>query len=404
MPHRGLFLTCLLLIAVVTSGGVLAADGFSVTTESAVDVPERTVTNSQTASTFTVSQVGVIAPGEPIIIDSTAPDNSSYFLFFRDSDGNLVTRTSEFKESQPVELNLSAEPAGSYVVTIGPDSTPKDIIPVIIESYHVSSVSIEANGSRVSIDDTAINSTDSPKITVQLSQQADEPITSVNLTLWTKERGTIETVPLSADEPGGDDNLYRGSLPELDPGEYNLQVRIRGGNEVNNRDELIGLSDNRRLTVTDPPNENTGPEDSSPPGDDSGSDDTQSGGTTDDDDQTTDGDSSSGTTGNGTPSDSSPPSAKDDTASETDFDNTANGTDTGDTTNGTDTSVNKSTDNGTNTDSQDSNQADGTPNDSDGVINPNTPNDAPNTSESVPVRALPHLLLFVVVIAVVRRL
>lgn len=380
MFRRRILLVCLLIGGVAVSGSALAADGFSVEMDSTVAVPEQTIDNPEGESTFTVSEIGVVAPGESVTVEATPPDETPYFVFLRDSEGNVVIRTDRLADSQSVELNTSAEPAGSYVVTIGPDSTPEDILPVVIEAYQVASISVNPQNTSTGQDEFTVNSTESAKVNVELTQQAEEPITTVNLTVWNEATGVVETVTLAANESADGEYRYQGSIPELEPGEYNIQLGVQGTGEVSGRSALIGLSDNSRLTVTEPTDDSETTDDS-PSDDDSqeSSDSTQSGDETSDGTGTQSGDDGESTAGgNGTDSTSDTSAGQ----------GTTNGTEP----------------NGSDSDSSGSTSSNGSANGSEGVITPNAPGEGENTNGSVPLRVVPHVLTLVVVAGVAKRL
>ena len=377
MYHRRLLLICVIIGGIVFTGGALAADGFSIEAEPTVSVPEQTVNSPQSDATFTISAVKVISPGESLTVDATAPNETSYFVFFRNDQGDVVIRTDRLDVPQTVTVNTSAEEPGSYVLTVGPDSTPKDIIPVVIEAYQISSLETDATEDG---DEFTTTTTASPNVSVELTQQAEKPIKTVNLTVWNEAEGVVEAVSLTANQSADSAYHYQGSLPQLDAGEYNVQVRVQGGDEVDERFPLIALSETRTLTVTEPEGDDSTDESGSGNGTDGSDEQSQSGDETGNNtDPTTDNGSDPGAGSNGT--------------------NTENGSQP--VTNGT----TDGTENGTQTDNTDESEsgANGTDETGDGVINPNSPGAEPETNSSVPLSVIPNLLAVVLIVATIRR-
>lgn len=380
MLDRRLLLISIIISGVIASGGVVAADGFSVESENTVPVPERTVDNPQGDGTFTVSEIKTIAPGKSITVDVTAPDETPYFVFFRNDQGEVVIRTDRLDTPQAVTLNTSAEQVGSYVITVGPDSTPKDILPVVIEAYQVTSIETDTKTDESGFTTTTART---PNVSVDLTQQAEEPIEEVNFTVWNKDKGVVEAVSLTLNESADSQHRYRGSLPKLNVGEYNIQVRVQAGDEVNGRLTLIGLSDTQTLTVTEAEGSDSTEQSGSKDGTDG------SGGTSQNSDTAENG---TDTTSDGEDGqDSKSGDTTDEHSSQSDENNTTNGTDTERNANGTEPGDSRSGENGTN----------GT---NDGVISPNDPNTEPKTNNSVPLRMIPNLLVVVIIAVAVRRI
>lgn len=386
MLSRRFLLVCLIVAGTMVSGGVVASDGFSIETENTVSIPERTIDSPEGDATFAVSEVKVIAPRDTITVDAAAPDGTSYFLFFRNDQGDVIIRTDRLDSPQEVTLNTSAEPAGSYVLTVGPDSTPKDIIPVVIEAYQVTSIETD-NETEGEITTTAGRSTN---VSVKLTQTANRPIEDVNLTVWSEREGIIEAVSLTADQSADNKYHYEGSLPKLDRGEYNVQVRVQGGDQVNGQFALIGLSSTRTLTVTE--SEGTNSDGKNSQNDDtSGTDENTSDSESADDNTDT-------ATGEGEKQSAGETDTTNKNGTQSEADHTTNGTKANGTAGGTGTDSNGTDESKKTTGETETNGS------SDGVINPNSPNADPNTNNSVPLNAVPSLLVIMLLVASIKRI
>lgn len=403
MFSRRALLACLLIGGVVVSGTALAADSFSIEIDSTVAVPQETVSSPESDATFTISEVGVVTQGDSLTVDATPPNGTEYFVFFRDEEGNVVIRTDRLAEPQSVKLNTSAEPAGSYVLTIGPDSTPKDVLPVVIEAYQVNSVTMEVGETTSRGQEFTMNATESADVRVDLTQQAEVPITTANLTVWNEADGVVKTVPLSVNRSADAEHVYEGALSDVATGSYNVQIRVHGESEVNGQRELIGLSANRGLTVTKPSEDERNPDDSETgeTGDET-SDDTQEPGgdnengdspdentnSTDDDDKST---GRENTTSDGESTDTDSQENTDDTETGSKQANGSENTAGGGTQQG---------DTGTTQDDSGTNETDDSSAD---VITPNDPTGNDDTNDSVPFGGVTKLLLIVVTGAIVFR-
>ncbi|WP_434522752.1 hypothetical protein [Halorubrum sp. AS12] len=356
---------------------------FSLESDSTVTTPTQTVSNEFTDGELTVRQTAVVEPDEVLTGTATVPNtDEQYVIQFRDSDSPLdakiLNRTDEAET--PFKHHVSSESPGSYAVNIWDpnEQLVKSVLPVVIASHDVSSVQI--NSSSPSNADVAPSET--PPVDVSLTTLEATTVEKVNLTVWNDNEELSTTLEKTAT------NEYEGTLPSLDEGEYQAQVRVRGGETVNGRPSLIGLSDAHSLTVAetqdseDDNTDNGSSDDDGEDGDDSSgstddgnntSDDTNS---TDDSTNTSDGSNSTDTT-----------DSTDDSNSTDDSDNTG-GDSTGTSTNGTD--------NGTD-DSATNNSSDATGNDSDGTISPNNDTDlADGTEDSTPLYAVQLILVTVV--------
>lgn len=367
------------------SGPIAAADGgYELSMDSAVEVPERTVENPENESEeFTITTVGRTAPGERALVDVSPPSDTRYSVYFREEDGDIVDFADRIQGDQQVEFAVGSEPAGSYVITTGETSAPDAVLPVVIEGYVVDTLELD----NAPLDGSTINADDSHNVTVELTNQSDRSISTVTLTLWVPDDGVEYETELTKTE--ADATTFRGSIEDLDAGEYNAQVRVQGGETVNGENELIGLSDNHLLTVeSDSSDSGDATDDSSSTGDQDGS----------DTGSNVDGEESTGNDANGT-----------DTTAENE--SPTNGTDT-DATNSTDgssddtSSTDGSSDSSDTDDSTDPQSPNGTDDstDSDTVIEPNTNTSDSNTNDSSPLYAVPLTLAFVVVMALLRRL
>ena len=339
------FLCFVVGVGTVGVAGQSPAD-FSLESDATVATPTQTVSNQFTDGEITVDQTAVVEPNE--LLTGTAsvpnPDEQTYFIQFRNSDRRVIDDKMTDGAETSFEFDASPESPGSYAVNIwDPDEQlVKSVLPVVIASHEVSSVQI--NDSSPSNADVAPSET--PPVDVSLTTIESTDVEKVNLTVWDGDKVHSTTLENTAS------NEYEGTLPSLDAGTYQVQVRVRGGETVNGRPSLIGLSEAYSLTVSEPQesdDDNTDGGSSSGGSGDGGTDDSTGGGTNPDGSSDTD-------TSNNT-----------DKSTNTDASNTTDESNSTDDSNKTDGST--SIDDSTSTDGESSN---GTDTDSTGETSDNT--------------------------------
>jgi len=361
---------------------------FTLEMDSSVAVPEETISPDEVDGEYRITQVGLSLPGESITVDITPPDEQFYVVYLRNQNGDPVDDPIQNLEGeQTVTLDATGEPAGSYVITVGSDADPDNILPVAIEAYQVESATL--NGE--SLDGSELKSSDTGTVEVSLTEYEDRNIDEVELSAWQEGVGEVESVTLSET----DQNLvFSGSISGLDPDTYNIQFRIRGGDTVDNGEpELIGLSGNNVLTVTE----------SEPSNDDGG------GGSSDHSDGTND-DTDDGTSDQNDENDTTDTVSDDEVTDQNDENDTANNASDDEMTDQNETSLN-STDTESHNETVDDDES-GTANETssnttqsdsdDDVITPNTSTD--ETDDDMPLTAIPLAFALLALFGITRRL
>ncbi|TKX87173.1 hypothetical protein EXE43_04470 [Halorubrum sp. SS5] len=364
-------------LCIVVAVGTLGVAGqspaeFSLESESTVTTPPQTVSNQFTDGELTVRQTAVVEPDAALTGTATVPDpdEQTYFIQFRNSDRRIIDDKATDGAETTYDFDAGPESPGSYAVNIWDpnEQLVKAVLPVVIASHDVSSIQI--NSSTPSNADVAPSET--VPVAVSLTTLEATTVERVNLTVWNDDEELSTTLENTAT------NEYEGTLPSLDEGEYQVQVRVRGGETVNGRPSLIGLSNAHSLTVASTQESDGDSTDTGSSGDDSG-DSGSPGGSTGGEGGTDDSNSTDGS--NGT-----------DDSNSTDG---SNGTGDSDSTDGDSTNTN-GTDTGAN-DSGSGSSSDATGNGSDGTITPNDGSvSSGETDESTPLYAVQVLLLTVV--------
>jgi hypothetical protein len=385
------FLCFVVGVGTVGVAGQSPAD-FSLESDATVATPTQTVSNQFTDGEITVDQTAVVEPNE--LLTGTAsvpnPDEQTYFIQFRNSDRRVIDDKMTGGAETSFEFDASPESPGSYAVNIwDPDEQlVKSVLPVVIASHEVSSVQI--NDSSPSNADVAPSET--PPVDVSLTTIESTDVEKVNLTVWDGDEVHSTTLENTAS------NEYEGTLPSLDAGTYQVQVRVRGGETVNGRPSLIGLSEAYSLTVSEPQesddDDNTdGGSSSGGSGDGGGTDDSTGGGTNPDGSSDTDTsnntDESTNTDASNTTDESNNTDDSNNTDGSTSIDD-SNSTD-GESLNGTDTDSTGETSD----DTSDSTDTDG--NGSEKAISPNNGTvSSDGTEDGTPLYAVQLTLLSLV--------
>lgn len=413
-PPRWLVYTFVAVLLVVGTVGVVggATGEYDLTMDSAVEVPERTIESPENdEKEYTITTVGRTSVGSNTTVHVSPPIESRYSVFFRNQDGDNIDYTRTQGEQQ-IQFDTENQAAGSYVITAGETSDPNTVLPVVVEGYTVDSLSLSGEP----LADQTISTDNSHNLSVQLADHTDKSISAVTVTLWTSDQGVVHEITLEPTD--GDPLAFEGTLSNPDPDEYNVQVRIRGGDTTNGESELMGLSENAPLTVESMSTDDDGSSGDSSTGDNDSSSDnsgTDSDGSDDGtgtDSGTDDGNDSTNSTDGESSTDSGTDSGADNgtdtgagNGTDTGSGDEHNGTDTGsgDSDSTTDTSDSDSDDAGTG--GSDGSQTDGTTDNdgSAGVIEPSLNGTDSQTADSAPLGILPVLLALVLTTVALRR-
>lgn len=395
-PPRWLVYTSLAILLVIGTVGVVggATGEYDLTMDSAVEVPERTIESPENDDKeYTITTVGRTAVGSNTTVHVSPPIETRYSVFFRNQNGDNIDYTRTQGEAK-IKFDTENQDAGSYVITAGETSDPNTVLPVVVEGYTVDALTLAGEP----LAEQTISTEATDNLTVQLSDHTDKSISTVTVTLWTAEQGVVHEIPL--EQAGGDTITFEGTLSNPDPGEYNVQVRIRGGDTTNGESELMGLSENDPLTVestsTDDDDGSSGDSSTRDDGDSTDGSGTDSGGSddgtgtdsgTDDSDDSTNSTDNESSTGNGTDTGA-------DNGTDTGSGDGHNGTDTGPENGGSTTDSSDSDSGGSDDSGSNGSQSNGSTDDdgSSGVIEPSLNGSDSQTDDSTPLGILPVLV------------
>jgi len=216
---------------------VLAADGYQISPQDAMSVPERTVDFQD--QTYTVDSTIRTSPGEEVTVDVTAPDEV-YRVYIYDNEEQIVT-SQRGNGSASFDFDLGGYEPGSYVITTYARDSGKytAVQPLLIEGY---SVDLEMS-SEMTTDETI-------EVTVDVTPTAaDGEPANVKVVIAENSREEVITATES-------DGQYVATIngADLETEEYTVYGIAQTDDQAFDRDrkELIGLSDGVTLTVSEP--------------------------------------------------------------------------------------------------------------------------------------------------------
>ena len=229
--HRSVVLASVLVLVLAAGGVPAQSTTYEITAVSgSIDTPERTVTVE--GDSYTVSSVSRVSQGDDLSVTVDAPSGERYSVYLYDSERNIADTKSQ-TGSGTETLSTSLEP-GSYVVATYNEGTIEDVQPVVITGYDVT----------IDVPSTA-TADETVTATVQVTRTAaDTTPEEVLLTVW-MDGSTREVAATQTD--GG---AYEASISGLSSGEYDVYATAHGPEEINDRQELMGISDPSTLTVS----------------------------------------------------------------------------------------------------------------------------------------------------------
>lgn len=228
-------LAVLAVLCVVASGLTVAAGGYSLSSPDASPAPERTEEIQGTE--FTVDSRVSADPGDSITVESTAPDEESYWLYLYNSDGETEIQQRVDGGDATVEFDLGDVEPGSYAVGTfsNADGEIMAVLPVLVRGYDVSA---SAPGQ--------VASDESFEVTVDVTATAASGDPAEVTAIFADETGE-HTV-----EASGSDGSYAATVDaaDLGEGEYTVYGAVQGGDEsIEGERELLGIDEAGTLTV-----------------------------------------------------------------------------------------------------------------------------------------------------------
>ncbi|WP_159900250.1 hypothetical protein [Salinirussus salinus] len=230
MRPRGLLVV--LVVALSLSAALTAASGYQVSSDRAIDVPERTVDVQQ--QSHTIDSMIRARAGDQVTVSVDAPEEV-YRLHIRNSE-ERIEASKRGDGSDTFTYDLSGYEPGSYAVSPYADGVYQDVLPLLVSGYEVAadapSEVEQGDQFQVAIDVSRVDTAVPPEpAKVQAVLAGD---------------GEVNTVEASA---SGSGYVATVDASSLDAGEYTLYGIAQGEEEAFGRQELLGQSDGRSLTV-----------------------------------------------------------------------------------------------------------------------------------------------------------
>jgi hypothetical protein len=233
-----IFLVCVVLVGM--SGVGITQSGYTLSVDDTTDVPDRNIDIE--GETFTITEVVQRQRGESVVVETTAPSSDTeYRVRLRNSDLELVqTRAMTGDDTATLSTDCSSCRPGTYVLELVVDGDRKTMKPVVIAGYDVT-LEIPDSAS----EDETVTAT----VTVEETDLDGQPA-AVEVALGNDDGEELRTTATQES-----DNTYTAeiSLNELGTGTYHVFAGAMSDEYVGDSEEreLLGLSANRQLEVTD---------------------------------------------------------------------------------------------------------------------------------------------------------
>lgn len=223
LPRRATALALALFLLAVP---VLAAS-WSIGASGSIGTPAETVTVE--GETVTISSVSrVDGGGLSVSVQTTSDDRYQINLY--DNEKNVVDfRT--VQGSTTVSFDTGGLAPGTYVVGAIQDG-PQAVQPVV-----VAGVSVDVSTP------SAVRRNEPLEIEATLQDGGSVSVSSVEAVLWNGDTRT--SVGLTRQ----DDGTYRGTVTGLEPGDYRLNVGVRGVETIEGERQLVGIESGGQLSV-----------------------------------------------------------------------------------------------------------------------------------------------------------
>ncbi|SIS10624.1 hypothetical protein [Natronorubrum thiooxidans] len=237
----GVAITTLLLLGVVSTGLVVTADStYELTATDAVETPETSI--DIRGSEYAVDHIAVIEPGDSITVNVVS--DSNYFLYLYNEDGHSEygeyhsdsVRSLEIGTTDD-ELDTNNLTAGTYMLSLEPNSEREAVVPVVVQGYDLS---LEYQQPATVDSELEITATVEPK------DGLDRP-DAVEVAIWDGD----DVTELTLDHVGGVD--YEKTVPAsaLGVGEYSVYGAIMGEDEVEGYPTALAVAEGESIAIVE---------------------------------------------------------------------------------------------------------------------------------------------------------
>lgn len=229
--------------SVLLSGGTVAADGFSISSDDMVDVPDRQQAIPFGGGTDTVTHISRGEKNENITVTTVGP-KQEYDVQLLNPTGGLedkvtVSSGGEAKVELDSKTAVKYVGPGLYTIAIAADGEYQELHPVVIKEYDVS----------MSTSSAAVKKGSSVTATISIPEKVSETFQVEGVLTKQTDAGERERAVATAKSGEG---TYTVSIPtsQLSEGEYEMSaVVVEEGEAYNGRYNIVGFSDLVNVTI-----------------------------------------------------------------------------------------------------------------------------------------------------------
>jgi len=248
-------------IAVVVIGSVVGPtvlanlEGYEISVEGSIDVPDRTIDPDEVPGNYTISAIGIVEPGKDIRVTVDGPAGEVYDIQLRGEDQQI--KKAEYVQEGQTEAAFTTGdlPPGVYFVVVDPESSDEwaGIHPIVVEGYEVKGAwgalpeSTEA-GSEITVAASMGQRSESDQLLAE-DTPADVVIKEVSGEAYQR----ISLSPSDGDYSRTTFSFTKTITLDVSPGEYNVYVAARGTGTINGENAPVGVNSSAgTIRVTGP--------------------------------------------------------------------------------------------------------------------------------------------------------
>lgn len=218
-----------LALSLVLSPVALAAT-YDITTDRAVDVPDRTI--QQGGEAFEITAISRANPGETVSVTATAPRGEDVRLYLY-NDREAIVDAREGTGTARFEVALDGYEAGTYAFVLQHDGVREAVHPLVVRGYETS---VDAPGS--------VTRGETVTVTASAAKLRGPDLASVEVVV-ANDRETVRATAT----PSGSGYTATLDTGDLSPGSYEVYATVRGPDRAFGEREILGLTAGQRLTV-----------------------------------------------------------------------------------------------------------------------------------------------------------
>ena len=231
---RYVVVTGIVLFSVAVGGMVLAESTNSVEAENSIQTPERTVELDD--QEFTVTSLGYVDQGEKVRASVSGTGDEQYSVYLYNDEGDPMVRPAEGTTDGTVTIPDSDKISrGTYLLVLSVDGSYESVQPLVISGYDFD-MNITTNSGTISV-------------TVKLTGDTSLPA-YVDIVLLNDTAQRYEMTKTA-------DRTYEGNISDLESGDYRLYAAARSTEQVNGRDEVVGISPAQTVSIDSNDSETT---------------------------------------------------------------------------------------------------------------------------------------------------